>query len=116
MPAASGTYIVVTIDEVDLANRLVHALDKTNSTFQCTFREGTPGWFYIPQTSEQWTAILIGKTWHLDKLLDTPDQQTWAAANLQPGDVRISGNNFYFNEEQIDLTGKSSLEVAMMLS
>ena len=84
-------YIVVMIDDVDLANRIVHAYDKTQVRYQISFRETPSGILLIPKQGDQWLAIRRGWIWYLQSKLDTADEHQDAVNTMLPGDMRIKG-------------------------
>lgn len=84
------TQITVTIDEVDVPTRTVHAHDKTNAMIQASFREAPGATLRIPSQGELWTCQRIGFQWHLTNRLDTVDELARAADTMAPGDTRLS--------------------------
>lgn len=86
---SSESYVVVTIDDVDIENRLAYVFDKTGGTFIASFRSSAAGILYIPAQGEHWTAIRIGYGWSLDKRLDTPTEHSEVVSSMSPGDVRV---------------------------
>lgn len=93
----ASNYIIVTVDEVDISNRIVHCKDRTQSNIQCSFRDAPGGIFYIPNQGERWLARKIGNIFYLANKLDTTDDQTFMKANMLPGDARISAGQLFMN-------------------
>jgi hypothetical protein len=89
--------IIVRIDQVDVPNQIAHAFDKTDSPMQVAFRLQAGGIEHIPSQGEKWTAMKLGHTWHLDRMLDSLDEHLWEVANLQPGDTTLTGARIYIN-------------------
>lgn len=90
--AAQQEYIVVKIEQVDLANRIAHVRDKTNSPLLVSFREAPGGILHVPAQDQKWTAKRLGATWHLEAKLDSLSDARWAADNMQSGDTRITSD------------------------
>jgi len=113
-PAAET--IIVQIDDIDMANRLVHAFDKTNVRITASYRNQPGGLMLIPSRGERWTAHRSGWIWYLDKRIDSADEAAHAVANLSPGDARLSASGiidttmrgFYMNNRGIGPTVKDN--------
>lgn len=106
MPLVGATnYAVVTVDEVDIVNRLFHAKDKTNSSFQVSFRESAGGFLQVPLLGEKWLIELIGKQWHITGRLDSLEDHQWMVDNMNPGDARIQANKLVIKASEIEIIG-----------
>lgn len=104
--------ITVTIDEIDVATRTVHAHDKTNATIQASFREAPGATLRIPSQGELWTCQRIGFQWHLNQRIDTVDELAYTNDSMSPGDARLAaagtlhvlGEGISFNGQPIGAT------------
>jgi len=79
--------IVIKVEQVDLANRTVHGLDKTKSSIMASIRD-TGAAFRVPSNGELWTVCRYGYVWYLEQRLDDPDDHD-ALQVYQPGDTRL---------------------------
>jgi len=88
-PAQNFEYLAITIEDVDMENRLVHATDRTDSIIQISYRDHPGGVAVVPAQGQRWIAVRLGHTWFLDKQMDSEEEQD-VMAGYQPGDMRIS--------------------------
>ena len=111
----SGEVISVTIIEVDMANRMVHAEDRTGGSFAITFR-ATGAFLQVPQIGEHWTANRVGFEWHLGNKIPDPDSPL---TGLSPGDMQLetsgnihlnTGDTVYVNGVEIGTGGTGASE------
>jgi len=83
----NGDIITVQIQDVDLANRIIHVKDRLGGAYQITFR-ATGAFLQIPVVNEHWTATRVGFQWHLGSRINDPDEVT-NIDELGQGDIRI---------------------------
>jgi hypothetical protein len=88
-PSRTFEYIAVVIEDVDVPNRLVHAIDRTGSLIQISFRDQPGGIFYVPVQGEKWIAVRKGPVWQLESQMEESD----ASLALKPGDMMIKGQS-----------------------
>lgn len=79
--------IAVRIDDVNMKDRTIHAIDKTGAKVRVSFRE-VPASFRIPASGEVWIAHRHGWVWYLDQRLDTVEEHA-DLATMSPGDTRV---------------------------
>lgn len=84
--------IVVTIEEIDVPTRTVHARDKTNAMIQASFHQAPGASLRIPSQGELWTCERVGFQWRLDQRIDTVDEHTYANESMQAGDTRLAAD------------------------
>lgn len=108
--------IGVTIDDVDLPNRIAHARDKTNVVIQVSFRDSPGGILHIPKQGERWVITRLGHgPWYLDTKLDSQDEHSHVKESMNPGDTRLSAdsmhilnNSAYMNNRGLGTTVKDN--------
>lgn len=84
--------ITVTIDEVDISTRTVHAHDKTNAPIQASFRTAPGAAMRIPAQGDLWTAQRIGFQWYLGERIDTVAEHAYANDSMGSGDTRLASD------------------------
>lgn len=82
--------IVVSIEDVDIPNRLCHCFDKTNGRIQVSWRDIPGGGLLrIPLQGETWTAVRQGFVWRLVGRLASLQEQQNIETQASPGDTSI---------------------------
>ena len=100
--------ILVTINEVDVANRVVHARDKMDADLQISWRDTGGSMTAVPTAGERWTARREGYIWYLENRLATQDEHE-QIAELSPGDLALqtTGDLYLQADGDINLQGST---------
>ena len=92
--------ISVLIDEIDIANRIVHVHDRSGGRFQATFHD-VDDILPIPAPLETWIAERHEYSWRLVTKLSTQDD-TDALVLLSPGDRHLGATgNVFLDAERV---------------
>lgn len=87
--------ILITINEVDVKNRAVHAKDKMNADLQVSWRDTGSTVTVVPAAGERWTARREGYIWYLENRLDDEEAQAFVET-LAPGDQVLASTGSLF--------------------
>lgn len=88
---------VVTIDEVDMSQRFVSAIDQYGTHLQISMHMNDGGITSAPAPGEVWSVQRTGNDWFLAKRADDGSENI-RLKDLQPGDRRIeTSGTFYVN-------------------
>lgn len=93
--------IAILIDEVDIVNRRVVGIDKTNKKFPLNV-SFTGACFQVPAKGERWVIYRDGYDWNLEDRLDD-DGDRIPLSSLEPGDTRIrAAGTIYFDADTVE--------------
>lgn len=100
-------YVILLIEDVDIATRQAHCLDKTNSPLVASFREAPGGIMHIPAYGERWTAKRQGWVWHLESKLDSVTDHDFVVNSMSAGDTRVQADGtFHIQMERTEMNGR----------
>ena len=100
-------YIVLEIDDVDIATRMAHCFDKMKAPLIASFRESPGGLLRVPAKGERWTAKRQGWVWHLEAKMDTLIDHEFVVDSMNPGDTRVQADGtFHIQMERTEMNGR----------
>jgi hypothetical protein len=103
LPDQRFEYLAVQIDDVDTTLRVAHAIDRTGTVLQISYRDQPGGIALVPSQGEQWIAVRKGYTWYLDRRIEGSDT---VFDGLGPGDMSISApGTIWINGQPLSAIG-----------